>query len=116
MTTTIKVRKAEVKDLVAVSFPEYTGRKFKVVLEETVWVDRVGGGGSKAEVIAVTHDGERWLAQSPVLSTLQAPCGYLSTRPDVILVTREMFCGQDVGLTFHVHPQSPYLPKMLPAD
>ena len=113
MNTTITVRKAEIAELLTAAFPEYRGRKFKVEMTDRLWVDRIGGGGSADEIIALTHDGARWLAQVPVLSKMSAPCGYLSTRPEVILVVHTWFCGKDMGVTFHVHPASPFLPKMI---
>ena len=115
MTTTITVRKAEVAELLAAAFPEYRGRKFKVEIAETVWVDRMGGGGSYAEIIAIylDHDTREWRGVKPTLSEMEAPCGYIATKPHLIYAVHEMFCGKDAGVTFHLHPSSPFLPKMI---
>lgn len=113
MSTTIAVRKAEVAELLAVAFPEYRGRKYKVEIAETVWIDRIGGGGSYDEIVALYQDKGAWFGARPVVSEMTAPCGYLPLERRVIYAVHSMFCGKDIGVTFHVHPQSPYLPKMI---
>jgi len=115
MSTTITVRKAEVRELLAAAFPEYRGRKYKVEIAETVWIDRIGGGGSSDEIVALYQDNDigMWCTARPTVSEMQAPCGYLPIKPELIYAVHSMFCGRDIGVTFHVHPRSPYLPKML---
>ena len=116
MSTTITVRKAEIAELLAAAFPEYRGRKFKVQVSETIWIDRMGGGGSHQEIIALTYsEGYQWIANQPKVSVMDAPCGVLPIDPRVVYAVHEMFCGQDMGITFHVHPQSLYLPRCITA-
>ena len=116
MTTTITVRKAEIAELIAAAFPEYRGRTFKVVVAESVYVDRMWGGGSRQEIKACTTEDGAWVAHSPTVSAMQAPCGSLPLDPRAVYAVHSIFCGKDTGITFHVHPQSPYLPKMLGQD
>jgi hypothetical protein len=115
MATTITVRKAEVAELLAAAFPEYRGRMYQVYISESVYVDRIGGGGSRDEIIALylDHDTGEWRGMRPEASEMKAPCGYIATKPHVIFAVHSTFCGKDTGVTFHVHPSSPYLPKMI---
>lgn len=114
--TTIKVSKKDVVALVNASFPKYTGRKFSVNVADRIWVDRIGGGGSWEEIKALGFVNGQWIAVSPETSVMEAPCGYLTLSPAVIYAVHAQFCGRDAGITFNVHPQSEYLPKMLPEE
>jgi len=108
----ITVRKAEVVELVEASFPDYKGRKFAIEISESVYVDRAWGGGSREEIVALTNpSGTFWETHYPMVDVMQAPCGNLPLKPGAVYVVHQIFCGRDMGLTFHVHPQSPYLPR-----
>jgi len=110
----IAVRKAEVAELVMASFPEYKGRKFAIGIRESVYVDRAWGGGSREEIVALTNPtGGFWEGHYPIADIMQAPCGTLPLKPSAVYAVHTMFCGRDMGLTFYVHPQSPYLPRMI---
>jgi hypothetical protein len=111
--TTIKVSKKDIADLLRASFPEYTGRKFRVQITDRVWVDRIGGGGSREEIVALAHVDGKWIAKMPEVSAWNAPCGELPLSPMAIYAVHAMFCGHDAGITFNVHPKSEYLPKGL---
>ena len=114
MSTTITVRKAEVAELLAAAFPEYRGRKFKVAVSESVYVDRAWGGGSRERIVALTNPtGTFWEAHYPIVPIMQAPCGNLPLDQNAVYAVHSIFCGKDTGVTFHVHPQSAYLPKMI---
>jgi hypothetical protein len=108
----MKTTKREVADILKASYPDYTGRKFNIIVRDQIWVDRIGGGGSRDEIKAVGFVDGRWIAVSPETSVLDTPCGYLTLSPEAIYAVHSFFCGNDCGITFYVSPQSSYLPKM----
>ncbi len=111
----MKVKKSEIKDILEATFPDYSGRKFKVSVAETVWADRMGGGGSSDEVLAVRFIDGEWVSAAPTASKIDAPCGDIVLDRDTIVAMHSYFCGQDAGVTFYLHPQSSYLPRRLTA-
>ena len=97
----------------------YTGKKFKVVITDTISVPLDAGlwsGGSRDSYSFVElssgrsvptpcqqtapWDGQRKEFNSPL------PVG-------IAMVERSMFCGKDAGLTFYIHPDA--ATKMLPS-
>jgi len=111
----MKSTKKEIKDILQATFPNYTGRKFRVEFSEKIWVDRIGGGGSRDTICVAGHNGNSWVAQYPSATRLQAPCGYISIDPRFIYAVHAMFCGTDMGITFHIHPESNYKPMTITA-
>lgn len=115
MDKTIKATKNQVRDLLAATFPNYTGRKFRLCETTSVWLDRMGGGGSWDEVRAAVWTGESWTVADPIATTMQAPCGNLPMDKKVIYAVHSYFCGQDSGVTFYYHPESVYVLRQLTA-
>jgi hypothetical protein len=109
----MKTTKKEVKDILDVTFARYKGRKFSVEFSDKIWIDRIGGGGSRDDIMIACHDGNRWIAKAPEVSKLTAPCGYLAINKDLVYVVHSMFCGHDVGIRFYIHPESAYKPLMI---
>lgn len=105
---TVKTNKQAVKPVLALTFPEYKGKKFqvsyatKITFSDTNW-----GGGSKNTYKAVKRtEGQVIVGKF----TPAAPWNNLiegQTFPipeDVIVVEHTVFCGRDLGITFHMHP------------
>jgi hypothetical protein len=114
LATRIRVRKVEVAEVLAASFPGYAGRTFHVEVCESVYVDRMWGGGSRDQIVALTRGESGWERHAPAVPAMQAPCGTLPLDPRAVYAVHTIFCGKDMGVTFHVHPASPFLPRMLP--
>lgn len=105
MRAAIKVKKAAVKEIVKVTFPEYRGRTFKVQYTESVtFHDTNWGGGSRTEYKIV----KRGVGVAKV--TVDAPwCNVIEGQTveldhDHLIVAHSVFCGHDCGITVYAHP------------
>jgi hypothetical protein len=79
-------------------YPEYKGRKIKVVSRETYYMENMWGGGSRN--FAVAYDfatGNRSAALEVVGPEVKIPAG-------VAVVEHAYFCGKDCGITIYVNP------------
>lgn len=106
MNPRIKVRKAQVKALVDVTFPEYRGRSFQVEFTDTVtFYDTNWGGGTRNYYRAVRLDNGK-VGSFPSFAPWNNPIeGKRIELPEnVVIVAHVIFCGQDLGLRFYAHP------------
>ena len=115
MNQTIKLNKAQVRDILEATFPEYRGRTFKVEFAETItfW-DTYWSGGTKNTYVAILSDGRtaRLNVPAPWLSTVEGETTELLV--DMLIVKHAIFCGKDLGITIYAHPA--HLPKWLPVE
>lgn len=110
---TLKVKRSEVKKLIEVTFPEYTGRKIAIEFTERVsfW-DTNWGGGTRNSYAAVSERGHARLnVPAPWNNPVDGKTIDLPT--DVLIVVHKIFCGHDLGLTIYAHPT--HAPKWLSA-
>lgn len=114
MNTKIKIKKAQVKSIIAKTFPNYKGRSFfveftpSVTLHDTNW-----GGGTKNSYAAVNWDGQVKHAPTPAPWMNRMEGETVTISPDVVLVKHTVFCGQDLGITIYANPVN--APALLPA-
>lgn len=115
MNYTMKVKKAQVRDILKATFPEYRGRKFKVEFTEAIWFhDTNWSGGTTNTYVAVATDGltARLNVPAPWFNAVE---GTKKSLPlNMLIVKHTMFCGKDLGITIYAHPS--HLPKWLPAE
>lgn len=118
--TTYKIRKADVRHFLKNSFPEYTGRMFRVTVEESMYMGGVlyPGGGTGSRVVAVMNDGQKRSSKIAFVSDnydrkTESMPENVPLLLDSVIVEWEHFCGKDVGITIHVHPDNPILTKMI---
>lgn len=111
----IKLRKAQCKDILAATFPGYTGRKFAVEFTEKVcFYNTNWSGGSKNTYAAISSNG-----RTATLNVTTAPWdnpieGATVELPlHVLIVKHCIFCGKDLGITIYAHPC--HLPKWITA-
>lgn len=114
----MKVRKPDVAPLVTATFPDYTGRKFRVeAVESVLFSDLNYSGGTRNQFRACTIDGQSIeskfnLNQPPPWANpfegkrVELPAG-------AVVVEHSMFCGKDCGLTIYVNPAD--MPRTLMA-
>ena len=105
--------KPEIGRVFSAAFPSYSGRKHKVEIAERVCVPPTyWDGGSKTSAVFIRLDS---LETGPMPNNhpffdrrtpneLQAGES-LALLPGIAMVTHSLFCGKDMGLTLHVHPQ-----------
>lgn len=103
----VKVRRKDVEALIQATFPEYTGRKFKVVVRRAVVICGLNwGGGSRTVYRACTLEGEslggsdKYNAQAPWAN--QGEGKMLELVVGNCVVAHEVYAGKDMGLTFYV--------------
>ena len=106
--TTLTVPKKDVAFLVTRTFPNYTGRKFRIVPAETVTLHDVNwGDGSRNQyrVTALSLDAES-------VKAVPAPAPWANPYEGAIMpipqgwavVEHSIFCGKDCGIRIHVNP------------
>lgn len=107
MYETIKVKKAEIRPILEASFPQYAGRRFEVVLAETCYLsDTYWSGGTRSQYVFVPMDGRNVRKldslQNPWESKVEGSTVKMSV--DFVIVEHSVFCGQDMGIKIHAHP------------
>jgi hypothetical protein len=114
----IPVKRADVAAIVSATFPDYRGRKIKVLATESETIhDLNWSGGSRSEYRSCTLRGQyiggadRYNQQAPWAN--QGEGKSVPIPPGAVLVRHSIFCGKDVGLTIYVNPAD--MPKLLPA-
>jgi hypothetical protein len=106
-----------VKEIAKIAFPEYTGQKFKVSVVTgpiDVSYNAYWSGGSRTWYNFVRLDTLKALGVTPAQSGFDAPIkgNLVMLVPSLVCVTHTHFCGNDMGITIHVHPEN--APKLLP--
>ena len=113
MTTRIKVKKSEVKDIIKATFPQYRGRTIHIEFTPTVrFHDTNWGGGSKSTYAAIASDGRtaRLNVPAPWINTVEGQS--VDIPMDVLIVRHSIFCGKDCGITIYANPA--HAPKWIP--
>jgi hypothetical protein len=114
MENSFKVTRKQVKAIIEQTYPDYNGRKFTVEAAERVtFYDTNWSGGTRSQYVAMTRDGKTgtFTAPAPWVNRLEGQT--VDLPEDVIIVKHSIFCGQDCGIRFYVHPN--VMPKMLTA-
>lgn len=103
---TVKVSKKQIKPILDVTFPDYTGRKFTVKFVErvTFW-NTNWDGGSKNDYMAVKMTTGQ-VGQLPTFAPWVNPVEGQSIEltEDLVVVEHTFYCGQDLGITIYAHP------------
>lgn len=114
MNHRMKVKKAQVKDILAATFPEYRGRKFKVEFASTVtFHDTNWGGGTKNTYIAIGSNGRTARLSVPAPWANPVEGKTVEMPANALVVKHTIFCGKDLGITIYASPI--HLPKWLTA-
>jgi hypothetical protein len=115
--TTLYLEPRAVPDVFRRAFPHYSGRKFQVRTAESVTLhDNYWSGGTKSDYMGVNlASGE---IHSPECSEYGNPFVHpdiptVRLAPGLAIVEHSRFCGKDMGIVIHVHPDN--LGKLLPA-
>lgn len=119
MAETLKLRIGDphVRKLVRAAFPTYRGRKVRATFAESVTLyDTFWSGGTRSSYVLVDYDNAK-LGRLPHYAPPQfggpATPPVVTLTPGMVLVEHTIFCGKDVGITLHVHPDN--APKLLTA-
>lgn len=106
-TTTYTLRKSQIPASLLAAFPEYCGRKFRAQIATSVTffdVHASGGTINKYRLVRLAdgcsaglETGSPWSSPTEGVAVV-IPAGF-------VVVEHTRFCGQDLGLRFHVHPE-----------
>jgi hypothetical protein len=111
---TLKLTTAQARPFAKAAFPQYKGRKFKLVFTPTVtFYDTNWSGGTRSQYVAIASDGRTALLHVPAPWVNQVEGKTVPLPEDAVIVEHTIFCGQDAGLRIYVNPV--HLPKWLPA-
>jgi len=109
----LKLSKSQAWPIASLVFPDYRGRKFRIVFSETItFHDTNWGDGTRNQYSAVRSDGRTSDLNVPAPWRNPVEGATIPIPVDVIIVEHSIFCGTDVGITLHAHPSN--LPKWLP--
>jgi len=99
----------EVKQIAAVAFPEYKGRKFRVDVKIPTSLESYWGEGSRNYFVFVELDTKKtFLVHSnhPAFEANQPSKLNPQHLPsNVVVVEHSIFCGKDSGITIHCKPE-----------
>ena len=117
MSPVIHIERAQVASLIAATFPDYTGRKFRVIASKLVTImDLNWSGGSRSQYAGCTLDGmptgnlAAWNQVAPWRNAAEG--SQVEIPRGACVVKHSISCGKDVGLTFYVHPAN--MPTFIP--
>ena len=111
---TIKLNTAQAKPFAKKAFPNYRGRKFKIVFTDHVtFYDTNWSGGTRNQYVALRSDGKTALLTvgAPWVNPVEGKT--IDLPEDIVIVEHTIFCGQDAGIRIYANPC--HLPKWLDA-
>lgn len=113
----VKVKKADIRNILRATFPEYKGRKFFVIPKQEVTVYNLSyDGGTRSRYRSATLEGEKLGNLDKYNTPYGLPSigeGQTTAIPQgTALVEHTIFQGQDAGLRIYIHPND--MPKLLP--
>lgn len=102
----IKITRKEAAPFLAETFPNYTGRKFKICLENSItFYDTNWGGGTRNSYTALKLEGSisrKITVPAPWVNPIEGQT--IDIPEGVIIVEHSIACGQDCGITIHARP------------
>lgn len=114
MNHTIKLKKAQVREILKATFPDYKGRKYKIEFTEQVRLhDTNWSGGTKNEYVAIGTNGQTSRPTVGAPWDNQVEGQVIELPAHIMIVKHHFFCGSDMGITIYANPC--HLPKYLMA-
>ena len=116
----MKLKSKDCKWLVALTYPEYTGRKFRLQVITRYYCSNYWSGGSRNYVMAVEFNPDGTMV-------IRDPCYFnpitderafseidMTKIPNNIMLVEHAICsGKDCGISFYVGPNSNLVQKFL---
>lgn len=89
----------------------YSGRKYKADISDTVTLHNTyWSGGTRSTYSAVDLNTGQKVSiatdSAPVIFGLDYDGQQITLKPGYAIIEHSMFCGKDMGLTFHIHPDN----------
>jgi hypothetical protein len=106
-----------VRAILAASFPQYRGRKIKIVAQTRPLNCKSYWDGGSRDYFSFVHLGTMKSAEMPAQSAYDRDirgAESVTLPVGVICVEHSIFCGKDIGISIHVNPEN--LVSMLPGN
>lgn len=108
----IKLTKKQAAPIVNPLFPEYTGRKFKIVFTDSItFYDTNWDGGTKNDYKFIGNNGKTASLNIPAPWNNAIEGQKINIGENFMVVCHSFFCGVDSGITIYANPC--HLPKWL---
>lgn len=113
----IKLTKDRVRSILAVTFPEYHGKTFRLEYQDKYYPENYWDGGTKAYFKILEKNGDKTrllepgrIFTNPFLGKANEP---FEIQPNWVIVEHYYFCGRDIGIRLYVHPNNDIFPKQI---
>ena len=101
----MRITRKQAKSVLAVTFPEYKGRKITLRFESSItFSDTNWGGGTLNEYKFVRADGATAVLKVPAPWDNKMEGITLPIPEDILVVEHAFLCGQDMGIVIHTNP------------
>lgn len=90
----------QIQRLLSATFSGYDGHQIKITIAVEVSIDTMWSGGTHRDWFLVRRDGE--IFQEYSLDARESAGKMLAIPPNSFMVTRDYFCGKDMGVTIYV--------------
>lgn len=103
-----KLTKKELPGPWTQAFPAYKGRRFRLEVRRQVGLSGYWDGGSKSSYVAISltdgtcHEANRAVENPHCGAAHQS----LPLNPGYVLAEHVRYCGEDLGIVFHIHPDA----------
>ena len=110
----MKLKKADVKQFLELTYPEYRGRSFYLELHNEIYVELGWQGGSCTyyKLLRETECGlEAFAIDNYIFDSRNFKTFIIDDK--TMVVTHKFFCGEDLGVIIYLSPNSRFLAKLL---
>lgn len=97
-----EVHSDPIQELLSITFNGYEGYTIKIQTAVSVGIDTTWSGGTHRDWILVRRDGQTF--QKNLIDAKQLAGKSVPLLPNSFMVTRDYFCGKDMGITIHIRP------------
>lgn len=114
MYTEVKCKKADVRDILKKTFPDYRGRTYVARFQDTITLSDTNWGGGTRNYYKFLHTDGRSVSlpnRAPWDNEFEGTTHEIPL--DVMVVEHCIFCGHDLGIRIYLH--TAHLPRWLPA-
>lgn len=103
---TLKLRKADCKEILKLTFPNYKGRKYNLSLRQNYYIsDSYWNGGSRTYTKLVNFNDNK----IKELPEMKWEGKEFEITDNMLIVTHNYFCGHDCGITIICSPNSNFI-------
>ncbi len=113
----IKLTKEQVRPILAVTFPEYRGKKYRLEYQGKYYPENYWDGGTRSyfKILEKNGQGIKLLEPgqsftNPFLGKANEP---FEIKSNWAVVEHCIFCGKDIGIRIYVNPVNDLFPKQI---